>query len=688
MGQDIIAFISYASGSVLFGFLSIVLIYLWGRGRRVNGALIPPAIASMVWLASLAIRYFSTEGPLPQAVTNTLELARNSLWIVALMALLKSGSSLQVNRNAYRTLYAIWLSIAAMTLAATWIKTKLLEFDYYIWSGLSLSIIGIVTVEQLYRNTVHSRLIKLLSIAIAAMFAYDIYMYAHSLIFGVIESGLWQTRGAVNGITALMMILSVLATANHHSQPAKISVSRPVIFYTTSLTVAGSFLTIMAIGGYYIKLYGGSWGNFLRVLILFGTMIFVITLLTSKTIRSILSVWINKNFFHHKYDYRVEWLRLINSLSRPTNNGDFHVRAIVSVASIFKSPGGALWLKEGGYFVPDKVYRMELPKTDLREGIETPFTRALAENEWVFSPNSPDKEQTGALNKHLPIWAKSIPDLWLILPLLTENELIGFMILTEPGLDTSLTWEDLDLVKTVGRQVASYLYRHEAAEMLAESRQFDAFNKLTAFIMHDLKNLIAQQALVVQNAAKHKENPAFVEDAIHTIENSVNRMNTLLKKLQQNEPSELRSISLRTALVEAIRKCKDYRPSPSMRFESDDININADPDRLIMTMAHIIQNAQDATPESGFVDVIIRERDGAAIIKIEDNGKGMEDEFIRTHLFRPFETTKSGKGMGIGAYQAREFVSSLGGKMTVASVVGEGTTFTIEIPLSEKLVTR
>ena len=95
------------------------------------------------------------------------------------------------------------------------------------------------------------------------------------------------------------------------------------------------------------------------------------------------------------------------------------------------------------------------------------------------------------------------------------------MVLTSPEIDDSLTWEDLDLLKTVSRQIASYLDRHEAAEMLAESRQFEAFNKLTAFIMHDLKNLIAQQALVVENAAKHRENPAFFEDAIRTIDNSV-----------------------------------------------------------------------------------------------------------------------------------------------------------------------
>src|SRR5699024_4346285 len=132
------------------------------------------------------------------------------------------------------------------------------------------------------------------------------------------------------------------------------------------------------------------------------------------------------------------------------------------------------------------------------------------------------------------------------------------------------------------------------------------FNKLTAFIMHDLKNLIAQQALVVDNAARHKDNPAFIEDAIKTIENSVSRMSTLLRKLQQNEPSELRSLSLHTVLMEAVKRCQNGSPVPSLRLEDNDLRINADPERLVMTLVHLIKNAQEATDRNGFVDVTLR----------------------------------------------------------------------------------
>lgn len=200
--------------------------------------------------------------------------------------------------------------------------------------------------------------------------------------------------------------------------------------------------------------------------------------------------------------------------------------------------------------------------------------------------------------------------------------------------------------------------------------------------MHDLKNLIAQQALVVENAAKHKENPAFVEDAIKTIDNSVGRMSNLLRKLQQQKTTDIERLQLHKILIDAVQKCQSNRPSPSLRLETQSVKVEADRDHLTMILANIIKNAQEATAVSGFVDVTLREDGKNAIITVEDNGAGMDSEFVQNRLFKPFDTTKSGKGMGIGVYQTREFIAGLGGRVEVESAVNEGTTFTITIPVS------
>lgn len=682
MEQPDISFASYLGGGILTVALTLVFFSLWLR-NRLYPSLMLAAAGSAIWQLLLAWHYYGTG--LSAEWILFADILHHGLWINALLACLRNSTGQGLTRGVWLPMQGIWISILGIAVVSSIVEPAFARnSSTLIWSGLLMSIIGLVTIEQLYRNTEQQRLIKLLAVGVGAIFAYDTYLFSHSLIFNHIAQDLWQARGAVNGAAALLMSIGTLAVAGQTPlQPARLAMSRPVVFYTTSLTVAGSFLALMALGGYYVQLYGGRWGTIIQITALFLALITIAIVFVSRSVRSRLNVWINKHFFHHKYDYRVEWLRLINDLSRPADNEDFHVRTVRAVASIFKSRGGGLWLRDGPYYAPACVVDLELPDTSVNEPVEAPFCIALREQEWVFSPYSPDSHKLGSFNDLLPAWIYQIPRLWLVLPLLTETELLGFMVLSEPEHDTSLTWEDLDLLKTVGRQVASYLDRHEAAEQLAESRQFDTFNKLAAFIMHDLKNLIAQQALVVENASKHRDNPAFFEDAIKTIDNSVGRMSNLLRKLQQSEPSELRSLSLHKALMEAVKKCKDSRPAPSLRLEDTSLKINADQDRLVMTLTHVIKNAQEATDSAGFVDVTLRRQDNNAIITVEDNGIGMEPDFVRNHLFKPFVTTKSGKGMGIGVYQTRELVSSLGGSLVVDSTPGEGTTFTISLPTTQ-----
>jgi putative PEP-CTERM system histidine kinase len=677
MAQDQITVLSNLIGGCVFLTLAVVFAYL-RRKHLVPASLILAALMSTLWQFCIAANYSVL--PLQPSVLLLLEIARDGAWINALLSCLRFVLGRNLPSRIKLVLQAGWIAALAMATALAFIQHPLFaDSDLLVWSGLFSTVIGLVTVEQLYRNTQQFRLVKLLSVAIGSMFIYDIYLFSHSLIFNRIDPDLWHARGGVNGIAALVMVLGALSVAQQGRQQSRLAISRPVVFYTTSLTASGSFFALMAIGGYYVQLYGGSWGTVMQILLLFVAMVAIATVFVSRTARSRLNVWINKHFFHHKYDYRLEWLKLIDYLSHPSPEEDFHERAINAAAAIFKSSGGALWLRQGGACTPVRAVNLQLPES-VDEPIDSAFCVALQNNEWVFSLQAPVGDQMNAFNELLPKWMQRVEQLWLVLPLITETELLGFIILTEPEVDNSLTWEDLDMAKTVGRQLASYLDRHEAAEMLAESRQFEAFNKLTAFIMHDLKNLIAQQALVVENAAKHRDNPAFFEDAIRTIDNSVARMSNLLKKLQQNEPSELRSLELHRVLMESVKKCKEQRPVPSLRLEDTDLRVNADHDRLAMTLAHVIRNAQEATKPQGFVDITLRKESGNAIITVEDNGAGMNADFVKNQLFRPFVTTKSGKGMGIGAYQTKEFIASLGGNVAVDSVVGEGTTFTIVLP--------
>jgi signal transduction histidine kinase len=68
------------------------------------------------------------------------------------------------------------------------------------------------------------------------------------------------------------------------------------------------------------------------------------------------------------------------------------------------------------------------------------------------------------------------------------------------------------------------------------------------------------------------------------------------------------------------------------------------------------------------------------LVIISDNGEGMSSEFIKTRLFKPFDTTKGNAGMGIGAHDAKAFLEKIGGQLLVESCVNEGSTFTMYIP--------
>ncbi len=679
MGTTSVTFSAYLTACILnFAMLGVYLYSSRNYFRRLCRPLSLAFTTNGLWLLFWTLEASGYINPdhFAQLIAETL---RYLVWIFALLATLSNilGQKLPRNLLVLEVVVAL-VAVLVCVIATQWPQGTPGIATPSLWQGLVLSISCFICVEQLYRNVRSDRSIKLLCLALTITFFFDIYLMAYILSFQEFNSNLWQSRAVVAVITSAFLSISYLVLSNRSSNSAEVTFSRPIVFYTTSLTSVGVILILVGLGGYYLRTFGGEWGNILYSLLLCSALLAVVVTLTSKSVRDKLNVFINKHFFRHKYDYRTEWIKLTDYLSEETPDIDSYQRAITAVSQIFKSPGGALWLRRGNIFTP--MYQSNILLTDELplELINSRFCQIMQREDWVFSTEPPADSGLGQHNEHLPQWAGHIVDLWLILPLLNGNNLIGFMALSKPKNDNSLTWEDLDLLKSVGRHIASYLERHEQHEKLAESRQMDTFNKLSAFVMHDLKNLIAQQGLMVKNAEKHKTNPAFVEDAFNTIDNSVRRMNSLVQKLQFNTPEEIQALSLAKVLKEAGERCKLHKPKPQIHIpHKSRPTINADFERLTMVFTHLIRNAQDATPDNGCIDVSLHQQHSNIVITIEDSGCGMDQEFIRTRLFKPFESTKSSKGMGIGVFQAQEYISHLGGYLDVISELGAGTTFTI-----------
>jgi putative PEP-CTERM system histidine kinase len=194
---------------------------------------------------------------------------------------------------------------------------------------------------------------------------------------------------------------------------------------------------------------------------------------------------------------------------------------------------------------------------------------------------------------------------------------------------------------------------------------------------------VAQLRLLVQNAGRHRGNPAFFDDAMATISNTVDRMTKLIEQLrggserERNEPLKLIDV-----LRDVVARCGDRQPVPTLHapVEGEPV-VTANREQLTNVLEHVLRNAQDATSASGSIALHVAQRGGFAEVAVEDEGAGMDLEFIRDRLFRPFDSTKGSRGMGIGAYQVREYILSLGGAVNVHSVPEKGTRFSLSIPL-------
>ncbi|MGB5464607.1 MAG: XrtA/PEP-CTERM system histidine kinase PrsK [Sedimenticolaceae bacterium] len=685
-----LAFYGYGVAGLAFFVLFLVLLTGW-RGRFQGTQLLMAVGSSCAWSMAAALQAgFAIPG---LDLVWAAEVVRNLLWIFFLLHVLKpfaEGSALYSRLLGYVRLACLTLGLVMLAMLVDLpavidqMRPATLQLEFSLIGQLLFAVLGLALVEQLFRNTpIEQRWgIKYLCFGLGVMFAFDFYLYTDALLFHRLDAAIWSARGFVT-VIAIPMIAITAARNPDWSLP--VFLSRRMVLHSTTLFSAGLYMLLMALAGYYIKVYGGEWGGVLQIAFLFGALIVLVALLFSGQFRARTKVFFNKHFFSYRYDYREEWLRVIGLLAGRRVEMPLHERAIWALAEIVESSGGLLWLQndKGDYrfkarFNAQYVVDATIPATE-------PMVPFMEKQRWVINVDELRTAPDVYGDLSLPAWVLDNADAWLIVPLMHEERLLGFVMLLQPRAPQSINWENLDLLKTVGMQAASYLALNQAAEALAEARQFEGFNRLSAFVIHDLKNLIAQLSLVATNAARHKRNPAFIDDAVGTIENAVNKMNRLMAQLKSADVTGARRrIDLLAELQDVVLSKSNSRPVPVLNAEVSDAYVLAEPDRLSAVLGHVVQNAQDATPTDGRVELLLRVSGDQAIVEIRDTGSGMDAEFIKTRLFRPFDSTKGLTGMGIGAYECREVITALGGQVKVESTPGRGTVFRILLPLDEQ----
>ena len=544
---------------------------------------------------------------------------------------------------------------------------------------LAMAVLGLMLVERLVRR-VQPRMrwgIKPLALGLAGVFGLDLFCYADATLLGRLDADIWVSRGLAN---VLVIPFIAIATARNTGWTIDLHLSRGAVFHSSALLLSGIFLLGVAGAGYAVRYFGGEWGRALQFEVVFAAALFAVLVLTSGQFRAKLKVFVSKHFFSYRYDYREEWLRFTRTLSTESGVHTLQARTVIALADLVESPGGALWLKdESGGFAP--AARWNTPAVAAVEPAQGSLAAFLTRSSWIVSLPEYRAEPSRYGELVLPDWLSLVGDPWLIVPLISGSGLLGFVVLVTPRTTIDVDWEVRDLLKAASRQAASYLGQVTAAEALIEARKFDAFNRMSAFVVHDLKNLVAQLSLMLKNAQRHRDNPEFQKDMLATAEHVVARMNGLMQQLRiGTSPVE----SARLVDVDAVlrRACAGKSASPvNIVLESTGaLTIEGHEDRLERVIGHLLQNAIDASSAGANVRVSVIGEAGSAVITVSDDGVGMTPEFVRDRLFKPFQTTKAA-GMGIGVYESAQYVAGIGGQITVDSRPGLGTDVRVRFPL-------
>ena len=312
--------ISYGTATVAFLVLSLVMLTSW-RGRLQGALLASAAVTTVVWAG--AATWQAANGAPSIMIVPLLEVLRDVSWFAFLLRLLMPSPGFRSLMNDWRmslSLIVIALCVAALLFVLLYPAMfaaplpLALVLDLRMLGYLMLSVVGLALVEHLYRNTLVERrwAIKYLCLGVGGLFAYDFFLYSDALLFRRIDEHWWVARGFIN---SLVVPLIGVAAARNPEWSLDVYVSRSMVFHTTTLLGTGLYLLAMARGGYYLRLYGGSWGQIIQAIFLFMALLVLLVILFSGQVRARLKVFLNKHFFNYKYDYREEWLRFIKTLS-------------------------------------------------------------------------------------------------------------------------------------------------------------------------------------------------------------------------------------------------------------------------------------------------------------------------------------------------------------------------------------
>ncbi len=617
------------------------------------------------------------------------EIARNLGWIGLILKLFandgRDETLLPIRPVIFTLAFVELLQPVLLLIALRFALTPeiaSLTFQISAFLRLLVAIGALVLLHNLYAGGSASsrQLLRWSAIALGCAYAYDLNFYGIAYLSGSAPMLLVVMRGIIAGAFAILLAFG----SSPASAGLQFSPSRAVAFQSFSLVIIGAYLLGMMVVTQSLSLLGGEVGRLVQIGFLVLASIAAVLWLPSQRMRGWIRVTVAKHLFQHRYDYRQEWLRFTQTIGHAASRSEsFHERAVKALADITESPGGLL-LSPNEEAELELVARWQWPTIQHSAPAGSyQLAAMLEERNFVLDL---DEVRAGidriGENALVPDWLRNAEDAWAVVPLLHFDRLVGAVVLARPKAQRALDWEDFDLLRVVGQQLASYLAEQSGQEALMEANRFDEFNRRIAFVMHDIKNLASQLALLVRNAEKHADNPEFRADMLVTLRNSADKLNALLARLGRygsGQVSTRELIDLAGVAERVVARFDGIHDVTITRSET--CTVYADAEGVEQALIHLVQNAIDASEAGSPVFVQVSSDGLSGLIEIVDSGAGMSPAFVRNGLFKPFVSSKNG-GFGIGAYEAREIIRAMGGRLNVESQEGIGSRFILSLTVA------
>jgi len=506
------------------------------------------------------------------------------------------------------------------------------------------------------------------------LLAFLIYVASQNLLFSRINLGLAPVSSSVFLVCALVMAFSLV---RHRLMDVNFYVSRSVMYNTVTVFVAGAYLVFVGLVSQVVQSFDLVPGYPLEVIFLFVAILILLGVFLSDRVRWKVRMAINRHFYRGRYDYRREWLRFSDGLSLKLTMAELVSPILEMVKDTVGTKAASLWLWEAdagelrqvrgddseakGQLVVNHEFLEDLTER------KTPFTRETPWGRGFFEEN---REVFGRLGVSL------------VVPMVSGQDLVGLILVGGKATGERFLGDDIDLLRSAGAQMASAVVNARLSEALIETKEMEMFHRFSAFVLHDLKNLVATLSLVVENAEKHMNDPEFQQDALKTVGRSVDKMEALIGRLSSRtgkpalNPVKTDLNALVSEVAGAVVQ-DGHKGKATVRTELGRIpRVRADREQIKRVVENLVLNACEALTDGGRVTVGTTVKEDKVIVTVSDTGRGMSQAFVKNSLFRPFTSTKK-KGLGIGLYQCKTIVEAHGGSIEVESEEGKGSTFRV-----------